>query len=370
MDAAMGPVYREPLAGDWPEVDLEHLGKCPVCGSEARSVAYRGLQDRIFFSAPGTWTSWNCGGCGVVYLDPRPTPGSIGRAYQTYYTHDAGPSIGRPQTIFAKARKKLKQLAKNSYFNKKFDYNFRSFLPLGWLVFALQPSRALRTACFIRHLPGPAADSGRLLDIGCGSGSFLQFARDELGYQVEGLEIDPAARRIAESRGLKIHAGLMPGSGLAEGQYDQITLSHVVEHFHDPRAALAEALRLLKPGGRIWIQVPNIKSISLQRFGVSSRLLEAPRHLVMFDSGSLAALLEIVGFENLQLLDFGKIGGSLGFQASWMVEQGMDPVHTPLSVIPKEIKAAEVAMYSQPAWSPETSDIVTITANRPEHYGY
>jgi 2-polyprenyl-3-methyl-5-hydroxy-6-metoxy-1,4-benzoquinol methylase len=367
--AGIAAVYREPLEGDWPEADLEYLGKCPVCGSEARSMAYSGLKDRIFFNAPGTWTSWRCGNCGVAYLDPRPTLRSIGRAYESYYTHEAVASAPKSQAVIASAIRKLKQMTKNSYFNKKFHYRFSSNLPFGWLAFALQPARSFRAAAFIRHLPGPAVDSGRLLDIGCGNGSFLQFARDELGYQAEGLEIDVAARQVAEARGLKIHAGLIPGSGLVQGQYDQITLSHVVEHLHDPKGALAEALLLLKPGGRIWIQVPNISATSLKRFGISSILLDAPRHLVMFDAGSLATLLRDVGFESVRALDPGRTIASVAFQPSWLVERGMDPFHTPLSVIPKEVKAAEAAMYNHPAWSPATFDTVTVIANRPASDG-
>ncbi len=363
-EMAVRPVYREPLEGDWPEADLEYLGKCPVCGSESRSVAYSGLKDRIFFSAPGTWTSWRCENCGVAYLDPRPTLGSISRAYETYYTHEAEPSPA-PKNIIARVLGKTRQMVKNSYLNRNFQYKRRPYLPFGWLFFSLQPVRSFRAACHIRHVAAPPAGRGRLLDIGCGGGWFLQVARNELGYEVEGLEIDPAARRVAEARGIKIHAGLMPGSGLAHGEYDQITLSHVVEHFHDPKSALAEALLLLKPGGRIWIQVPNISAISLQRFGANSRLLEAPRHLVMFDSASLTNLLRDLGFDNVRLLDPGKIVGSTGFLPSWMVEQGMDPMRTPQSVIPKEVRAEETAMYNHPAWSPETSDIVTIIASRP-----
>lgn len=363
--ASAAPVYREPLPGDWPKADLEYLGKCPVCDNEARSIAYSGLKDRIFFSAPGTWTSWRCENCGVAYLDPRPTLRSIGRAYETYYTHDAGPAGGTTETFLFRAQRKLRQLIKNSYLNRNFRYSFRSYLPLGWLAFALQPARSFRTAGFIRHLPWPAGGCGRLLDIGCGSGSFLQLARDELGYEVEGLEIDPAARRVAEGRGLKIHAGPMPGSGLAEGQFDQITLSHVVEHFHDPKGALAEAFRLLKPGGRIWIQVPNVAAQSLERFGINSLLLDAPRHLVMFDTESLTALLKDLQFKNIRGLDLGKVSGSLDFRLSWMVERGMDPFCTLPSAIPKDVAAAEAAMHRQMAWSPKTADIVTITADRP-----
>ena len=79
--------YRTPPPGDWPTEDLERLGQCPVCTSIERSLLYENLQDKIFFSAPGAWKMGRCAACGAGYLDPRPTIGSIGRAYDNYYTH-------------------------------------------------------------------------------------------------------------------------------------------------------------------------------------------------------------------------------------------------------------------------------------------
>src|SRR5690606_33331101 len=61
--------------------------RCPGCGSPERITLYNGLEDVVFRCAPGKWTMMLCNGCGSAYLDPCPTPATIDRAYQVYYTH-------------------------------------------------------------------------------------------------------------------------------------------------------------------------------------------------------------------------------------------------------------------------------------------
>ena len=71
----------------WPQADLEAVPHCPVCGSAERSLLYKGLTDRVFCVADGAWDLYRCAACASAWLDPRPTPSSIGRAYEIYYTH-------------------------------------------------------------------------------------------------------------------------------------------------------------------------------------------------------------------------------------------------------------------------------------------
>jgi 2-polyprenyl-3-methyl-5-hydroxy-6-metoxy-1,4-benzoquinol methylase len=267
------------------------------------------------------------------------------------------------QSLLKKLNSSLRRIVRNSYLNEKYNYRLKPALPLLWLAIALQPARARQTGSYFRHLPGPKSKMDILLDIGCANGHFLQIARDELGYQVEGLEIDPHAREIAQSRGLKIHAGQMPGSGLSPGSYAQITLSHVLEHLHDPLAALQECRDLLHPGGRIWLCIPNLAATSLGRFGIYSFLLDPPRHLVMFDSRSLSSLLAKAGFQNIQLQS--EPGHDFMFIQSWMVEQGMDPYATPFSVVPAAIKHELIAKYRSKPGVSEYSEIITMTATKP-----
>jgi SAM-dependent methyltransferase len=353
-------VSRAPPDETWPEADLEYLGKCPVCGEPDRSLAYSGLRDKVFFCAPGVWTSWRCGGCHVVYLDPRPTPESIGRAYENYYTHHDAGSLVAPSGGLGR---RLRRIVANSYLNKKFGYMLRPALPLAWLPIAMKPKRALYTAHYYRHLPAPSDKDDYLLDVGCGNGMFLQIARDYLGYQVEGLEIDPNARDVATRRGLKVHSGLMPGSGLTPARYYQITLSHVLEHMHDPVAALQEVFSLLKPGGRVWISVPNIAAASLSRFGSNSRLLEPPRHLVMFDPNSLEQILEKVGFTDVTLLPHQDSHPFVHYQ-SWMMENGFDPYSSSDVIVPEKERRAAIVGSKSALSDPKSVNIFAMTAKR------
>jgi 2-polyprenyl-3-methyl-5-hydroxy-6-metoxy-1,4-benzoquinol methylase len=358
------PVYRQPIESDWPENELEHLGRCPVCGTAERSQAYSGLQDKVFFCAPGTWTSWRCDACTVVYLDPRPTPESIGKAYEQYYTHAA--VVANRAAGAKKLLRNLKTIARNSYLNRRFAYRRKPSLPFAWLALEVKPSRARSLNSRIRHLPGPQYGADRVLDIGCGSGEFLQIARDQLGYRVEGLEVDPRACDVARGRGFNVHSGSLPGSGLPHGQYDHVTLSHVLEHFHYPRAALEEVFALLKPGGRAWVSVPNVAASSIHRFGSNSRLLEPPRHLVMFDTESLRAILETTGFQQVTQPGVPEFNAhDTVFRQSWMMEQGLDPHATPHSLVPDEVKSASRAAYRCTKAAYERAEIITLIGTKP-----
>jgi 2-polyprenyl-3-methyl-5-hydroxy-6-metoxy-1,4-benzoquinol methylase len=78
--------------------------------------------------------------------------------------------------------------------------------------------------------------------------------------------------------------------------FDVITLSHVIEHVHDVGGTLRACHRLLKPGGRLWLETPNVAALGHKVFGVNWRGLEAPRHLVLFSAPALKQLLQDAGF--------------------------------------------------------------------------
>jgi SAM-dependent methyltransferase len=76
-------------------------------------------------------------------------------------------------------------------------------------------------------------------------------------------------------------------------------MGHVIEHLHDPAAALAECRRVLRPGGMLWVATPNLDAPGHRRFGPDYVQLDPPRHLVLFTRRSLAALLERAGFTGI-----------------------------------------------------------------------
>lgn len=284
--------------GEWPAGDTERAPACRICGSERRQRWLDGLTDRIFRAAPGRWTLWRCSDCNAATLDPRPTPASIGRAYSQYYTHG-----GAEKNFLVPGDRpdlKFKRALHLSFYNRTYGHSHVDALPLGWLLVAASRWRSARAGQYIRHLPGASA-SARLLDVGCGDGGFLRVAR-AMGYQACGIEIDPAAAALARAQGFEVHEGPADGAPVAPASLDQVTMSHVIEHLHEPIAALERVCGWLRPGGRIWLQTPNVQGRGAQRYGADWRGLEPPRHLVLFGERSLRLALERAGFERVQLL--------------------------------------------------------------------
>lgn len=273
----------------WPALDLERVRNCPACGSTRRSLLYDALSDRIFHAAPGTWRLISCSDCASAYLDPRPTEASIGRAYESYYTHGA-------EAIAAPGGPRAKLL--NGYLNARWGYDLRPAAPFGRLVGALVPVRATIASREIRHqmrIPG-----GRLLDVGSGSGAFVAHAR-RLGWEAEGLDPDPIAVETARRNGIPSTLGRLSDLEELERAFESVTLSHVIEHLHDPVADLRRIHRILVPGGRLWIATPNLLALGHRLFGSQWRGVEPPRHLVLFTPDSLDRLLRSCGFTPLPL---------------------------------------------------------------------
>ncbi|WP_312283962.1 class I SAM-dependent methyltransferase [Candidatus Igneacidithiobacillus taiwanensis] len=333
--------HRAPPQGDWPTEDLEVLGHCPVCGTTGRFLLYDDLRDKVFFSAPGVWKMWKCEGGGVGYLDPCPTVESIGRAYANYYTHgdwQAGsgllPGPGRSPV------KRIWYALRNDYLNVRYGYRFRPRIPGGrWIMHGFPATRRW-LGNRIRHLPAPKPGHNRLLDAGCGSGAFVWVAQI-LGYRAEGLEIDPKACAQARSHGLVVHQSSFPDTGLESESYDEITMSNVLEHLHDPVGALREVYRILRTGGRLWITVPNLDGASNRVWKGNSRLLEPPRHLVMFNVNSLNGLFLKCGFKNIQQIPIPNINRFI-YTASYSITMGSDPESAQWQDLPASLQRQAV----------------------------
>lgn len=283
------------VSGEWPEGGLEEVGVCPVCASPRRSLLHEGLTDRAFCVAPGRWSLASCEACGVAYLDPRPTRQTIGRAYSAYYTHssDDAPVIRRLGWLRSVLHDWL-----NGYVNGRYGLRRLPARRLGRLAIPLLvPLRGAADAeC--RHLPRPPAGGGALLDIGCGNGRFLVLAQ-QMGWNAEGLDPDAQAVATALQQGLRVRQGGVELLDEERERYDVVTLSHVIEHVHDPVGLLERIHRLLKPGGILWLETPNLASLGHRRFGRDWRGLEPPRHLVLFTPASLRHALRAAGFARI-----------------------------------------------------------------------
>lgn len=136
---------------------------------------------------------------------------------------------------------------------------------------------------------------GRVLDIGCGPGWLLR-AFQARGWQVHGTErSDDAARHAREVLRLDVQTGPLSPLPWPDGHFDAVVLWHVLEHLPDPAPALAEASRVLRPGGVLLVGVPNFGSIEARLGRGRWFHLDAPRHLAHFTPAILRGCLDQAG---------------------------------------------------------------------------
>jgi SAM-dependent methyltransferase len=250
--------------------------------------------------------------CGSAYLNPRPTPNTIGRAYTSYYTHSAEPESngeGRRVAVL------------NGYLNARYGYSLRPTSRMGPLVARLFPKRRWYADRLVRNLSAPAGRR-RLLDVGCGAGGFLA-QMSAAGWEVEGLEPDPAAAARARAAGVPVVNATLADAGYGPNSFDAITMSHVIEHVHDPLGTMRICRRILKPRGVLWIATPNLEARGHMLFERDWIGLDPPRHLVLFTRSSLAAALQNAGFERQRFL--ADYSAERVFPCSATVAAGEDP---------------------------------------------
>lgn len=290
--------HKETVPSSWPEDELEQVPNCPLCSSSQRVAMHMGLSDRAFPGASGEWNLYQCRGCDCAYLDPRPTPASIDLAYQHYYTHtprakaEAG-SLGR---FFH-----ISRALANGYRNWRFGTDYRPANNFGIAVALISPK--LRWTLDRGFLDLPRSEPGsRLLDVGFGSGTFLESARDA-GWRVAGADPDSIAVAAALKRGLDVRQGGIETFSDMPEHFDVITMNHVIEHVHDPRTTLQMVYQLLKPGGVLWLSTPNIQSLGHMHYGRNWFPLDPPRHLVLFNWSSMLSMLRESGFQTRKTIE-------------------------------------------------------------------
>jgi len=135
----------------------------------------------------------------------------------------------------------------------------------------------------------------RVLDVGCGRGVILGPLADR-GFEAHGVELSDEATRGIDPRAQVRIAPTLAEAGYESGRFDQVVVWHVLEHLRDPRATLEECHRILRPGGRLIVAVPNFASWQARWSGPDWFHLDAPRHLHQFPLPALRRLLVRCGF--------------------------------------------------------------------------
>ncbi len=202
---------------------------------------------------PATYDFHRCDACGLVFLDPLPTREELPTLYPSNYHNFDPPS------------NPVSRLLLDRYY-------------------------AHQTATCVGKMPR----DGAFLEIGCATGDILE-RMQRAGYDdVQGIELSLEACQRAWQRGQKVFHGTLDEFE-TDQRFDLIFMSHVIEHVLDPIATAAKIATLLRPGGVLYLETPNVGALDARLWGPNWGLLHYPRHLYLFDRATMTRLLEGAG---------------------------------------------------------------------------
>lgn len=153
---------------------------------------------------------------------------------------------------------------------------------------------------------------GRLIDVGCGYGSFLLTAK-ERGWEACGVDISKHAASVASKKaGVEVKAGTLEEAGFADAEFDAVALNDSLEHFADPNAQLRQVSRILKPDGALFLNTPNqdalLRVVADAMYRMSAGAIAYPVrklyhefHLFYYSEETLTRLLKKHGLEIVEL---------------------------------------------------------------------
>ncbi len=212
---------------------------CPGCGAaEARLFAEKSSHQLV-----------RCRGCATLY-----TSDAVSKVYDDYYTED--------------------NLAVPPFLAKRLDD----------IVAGFASSRR----------------TGRLLDVGFGSGELLEAAR-RAGWTVSGVEVAWPAVEQARRRGIDAFHGALADAPYEAASFDVVLASEIFEHVSDVRPLLDDIARVLRPGGLLWGTTPHARGISARLLGVSWSVIAPPEHVQLFSIDGLRQLLRAAGFGDIAI---------------------------------------------------------------------
>lgn len=240
---------------------------CVACGHASARPCYliEGIGERLV----------TCERCGLGSLHPMPSSQRIASFYPPEY-------YGTPDAKFER-----------------------------WVEAAVRLGAQHRVRTLLHGLP----TGGRVLDIGCGRGVMLRAMLDN-GFEAHGVEISAAAAAGADPRAKIRIAHSLQDANYGSHQFDAVVLWHVLEHVRQPAETLAEVARILVPGGRLIVAVPNFASWQSTWAKSDWFHLDLPRHLYHFSDRTLSRLVERAGFEVRDVRHFALLQNPFGWLQS------------------------------------------------------
>lgn len=255
----------ESTANHW-QVGSEHTRAdasariaCALCAEKEAHVLATQVVD-FEYGAPGEYNWLRCLGCGLVTLDPEPSDEVLAKAYPTNYH----------------------------------GYHEPDSRLVSWYVDLRRRARA-------KMLSKMLTPHGSILDIGCGSGALLAEIGKLGSFNLLGVEYQADAAQAARDRGATVWTGELENADIQQASVDVALMEHVIEHVRDPQATLSNTRNLIKPGGLLLGETPNLSCLDAKLFGRFWGGGHAPRHLTLFTPTVLTQMLQAAGFVDIRI---------------------------------------------------------------------
>jgi 2-polyprenyl-3-methyl-5-hydroxy-6-metoxy-1,4-benzoquinol methylase len=227
---------------------------CDLCGGEEHKFLFE-AKDRLH-GFEGTFSYVICTNCGLVFMNPQVSPGEIVK----FYPPDYAPHKAKANTM---------RLTQSAIKHK------------------------LKKRPFVASLCERLSVQSRVLDIGCGNGSFLYEIKTATGCQAYGIDISKTAARTAwENYRINVFTGTILEAPFPDDYFDAITAWAFLEHVNNPSEVLLKMSNLLKNDGLCMISVPNFNSFNARLFRDKWFHLDCPRHLYIFTARTIEGLFE------------------------------------------------------------------------------
>jgi SAM-dependent methyltransferase len=239
----------------------------------------------------------------------------------------------------------------NGYRNARYGTRLTPASRLGGYIGRIPPLGSGIDSRF-RYLP---RHPGRVLDIGAGSGEWLELVRGS-GWEVAAVEPDSTARENIKKKGIEARESVRDWFPRA-GTFDVITLSHAIEHVHEPDELLVAAFELLRPGGQLFVETPNLDAFAHRHFGRNWISLDPPRHLILFNRKSLRQAVKSAGFTKIRYRHRPTPLPEI-WRESQLIAAGLDPLVADDSHKPAAIRLLKLRAALQPS----RSEYLTLTA--------
>lgn len=281
---------------DLPEAAEPADSPCPACDADQIRVLFQGT-DRLYHTTADVFRVVECSGCGLMRLDPWPSPSELRHCYPADY-----------------------------WFVPEEDSS-------GWLAERYRRIVLSDHVRFVMRALEHSKEEGVVLDVGCGGGLFLRMLA-ERDIPVVGLDFALSAAHVAwKVNKVPVLCGSLAQAPIAPESCAAITMFHVLEHLYDPASYVEQAHRLLKPDGRLIIQVPNAACWQFFLLGERWNGVDIPRHLFHFRSKDVDTLLGHCGFEVVRHKHFSWRDNPAGLATTLV--PGLDPMARRVRGIPE-----------------------------------